>query len=118
MSRYHPGTYKETHTPLYYAAINGHADAMTLLFELGADLVKYDEGADTVLRSIVRTAYCYDGHGFHTYVDTLSDMLENYRDANGNQWFALYGPYDDWIDDDRMLIWMWDPRHGDDSEGR
>lgn len=41
---------EETHTPLYYAAINGHTDAMELLFELGADLVKYDEGADTVLR--------------------------------------------------------------------
>lgn len=107
----------ETHTPLYYAAINGHADAMELLFELGADLVKYDGDADTVLRSIVRKMYRYECHGFYTYGDPLSDMLEDYRDINGKQWFELYGPYDDWVDDDESIIVMWDPRYGDDSEG-
>lgn len=119
MPRYHPGTYKhkETHTPLYYAAINGHTDAMALLFELGADLVKYDEDADTVLRSIVRDICRYESHGYHSYGNDVTEMLEDYRDADGRHWFRLYEPDSDPDHTDEYDIGMWDPRTGYDGEG-
>lgn len=130
MPRYAGSDYNETRTPLYYAAVGGHIDAMKLLFELGADPMKYDANkdedgyeADTVLRSIVRKRYKYESHAFYTYGDEVADLLAAYRDENGESWFSLNDSHSDWecsdSDSDAIIyiIEIGDPRPDYDDDG-
>lgn len=130
MPHYAGSDYNETRTPLYYAAVGGHIEAMKLLFEQGADPMKYDANkdedgheADTVLRSIVRKRYKHDAHSFYTCEDEVADLLAAYRDENGKSWFGLTDDYTDWECPDSdsdvtiYVIEIGDPRPNHDDGG-
>lgn len=81
---------KETHTPLYYAAVYNRRDAVELLLSYGADPIKYNEDSCTVLEGIVRRR---SWGNYQMYWGSTMQLFEDYTDRDGRQIFSMTRGY-------------------------